>query len=332
MRFSWSLLPVLAGFFLATVGYTVEYHPSSLLLLDDYFTHHVFIAEKSTHKLHLYKNKKGIPHLEHTWPMATGKKAGDKLFQGDHRTPEGIYHFHEFIPHEILMQRYGNEGKKYGAGAFVMNYPNPIDRQSKKTGHGIWVHSTNEETRIEKGLDSRGCIVIANKDLKDFSRYLELHRTPLVVVQDVHYLTESVWLKQQGQIRNLINSWLESWKKEDFPTYIQFYHPKKFYDLHRGSIRSFAAYKKNLFSSSGTPHIEISHLNIMMAGNYVVVTFRQHYRSNRIDDTGHKRLYLEKDDYYNWKIVAEVWSRKGVGPLDVSFSPSLRFFKDKDEK
>lgn len=330
-RFFWSLIPVLTGFFLAGTGRTA-YYPASVLLLDDYFTHHVFVAEKSTHKLHLYKNKKGIPHLEHTWQMATGKKAGDKLYQGDHRTPEGIYHFYQFIPHETLMQRYGKEGRRYGAGAFAMNYPNPVDRRKRKTGNGIWVHSTNEETRIEKGLDSRGCIVISNNDLKEFSLYMELHRTPIVVVQNILYLTESIWSKQQKEIRDFITSWLEAWKKEDLEGYIRHYHPKKFYDSHRGRIKSFSTYKKNLFSSSGTPHIEISHLNIMTADDYSVATFRQNYRSNRIDDTGHKRLYLQKDDYYNWKIVAEVWSSKGVGPVEISFRPSVRFLKNEDEK
>ncbi len=48
-----------------------------------------------------------------------------------------------------------------------MNYPNPIDQRLKKTGGGIWLHSTNDETRIEKGLDSRGCVVAANNDLKE---------------------------------------------------------------------------------------------------------------------------------------------------------------------
>ena len=152
-----------------------DYRPSSLLLLDDYFSHHIIIAEKSTHTLHLYRNDKGTPvHLK-SYKMATGKKPGDKIFQGDHRTPEGIYFITDFIPRQELLDRYGKEGEIYGVGAFVTNYPNPIDHLEKKTGSGIWLHSTNDETRIEKGLDSRGCVVTANQHLIDISSY---HRTP----------------------------------------------------------------------------------------------------------------------------------------------------------
>ena len=75
-----------------------EFYPDALLQLDNYFSHHILVAVKSTHKLHLYKNDDGYPKLLKTYQMATGKKSGDKLFQGDHRTPEGIYYFTDFIP------------------------------------------------------------------------------------------------------------------------------------------------------------------------------------------------------------------------------------------
>ena len=65
--------------------------PEALMYLDDFFSHHILIAEKSTHQLHLFKNKGSYPEHIKTYQMATGKKAGDKLFQGDHKTPEGIY-------------------------------------------------------------------------------------------------------------------------------------------------------------------------------------------------------------------------------------------------
>ena len=125
------------------------------MYLDDFFSHHILIAEKSTHQLHLFRNKGSYPEHIKTYQMATGKKAGNKFFQGDHKTPEGVYQFTNFLTHEDLIKRHGKAGEIYGVGAFVMNYPNPIDQRLQKTGGGIWLHSTNDETRIEKGLDSR---------------------------------------------------------------------------------------------------------------------------------------------------------------------------------
>ena len=101
-----------------------------------------------------------------------------------------------------------------------MDYPNPIDLQLKKTGSGIWLHSTNEETRIEKGLDSRGCLVIANKDLKDVSHYLELNRSSVVVVHNLAFLEKKAWEAKRNEIKNIINSWLTAWKEENIKQYI----------------------------------------------------------------------------------------------------------------
>ena len=317
---------------LANFGYAEEYYPDALLQLDGYFSHHVLVAVKSTHKLHLYKNDNGNPKLVKSYQMATGKKAGDKLFQGDHRTPEGIYYFIDFIPHQELIQRHGKAGEIYGVGAFVMDFPNPIDRQLKKTGGGIWLHSTNEETRIEKGLDSRGCLVIANKDLKDVSHYLELNRSSVVVVHDLSYLKKSAWKAKKQKIKTLIDSWLTSWKKEQFKQYIDHYHPTKFLDPNRGRYKSFYNYKNAVFKRPGAPSINISNLNIMVSKHYAVGTFRQHYKAQTINDTGHKKIYLKKDAYYNWKIVAEIWSKVGLGTNQVAFKPSMRFFNEEEQK
>ena len=49
---------------------------------------------------------------------------------------------------------------------------------------GIWLHSTNDETRIDKGLDSRGCVVAANNDLKEIAQFVELDKTNIVIVHD----------------------------------------------------------------------------------------------------------------------------------------------------
>ena len=73
-----------------------------------------------------------------------------------------------------------------------MNYPNIIDKRSGKTGGGIWLHSTNDETRIEKGLDSRGCIVTTNKELIEISNFIELNKTPIIVVENINFYSLNV--------------------------------------------------------------------------------------------------------------------------------------------
>tara|TARA_R110000868_G_scaffold226115_13_gene478653 strand:- start:3872 stop:4999 length:1128 start_codon:yes stop_codon:yes gene_type:complete len=306
--------------------------PAPLLQLDDKFSHHVLVAEKSTHQLHLFQNDNGRPKLVKTVQMATGKKAGDKIFQGDHRTPEGVYQMTEFLTHEDLIKRHGKAGEIYGVGAFVMNYPNPMDEVEGKTGGGIWIHSTNDETRIDKGLDSRGCVVTANVDLIELAKYIELNRTSVVVVHNLNYLKSEAWESERTNIKKTVSDWAQAWQDEDINTYLQQYDKKLFTDKSRGNYNSFAQYKKAVFSAPGKPQVTLTNLSIMMANGYAVATFVQDYKATNLADIGKKLLYLKKNEYYEWKIVSEVWTKNGIEPSEeelnkVAFQPSMRFFK-----
>lgn len=303
--------------------------PAPLLMMDNFFAHHVLVAEKSTHALHLFKNVDGKPELVRTYQIATGKKAGDKETEGDFRTPEGIYNFVDFLTNKQLLAQSGPQAAIYGAGAFVTDYPNVIDKNIlKKTGSGIWLHSTNDETRIDKGLDSRGCVVTANNELMDVSKYLELNKTPIVIVQDLLYLNEKTYTTQREELKKLVENWLEAWKKKDIEAYASYYHPFEFSDS-KGKFAAYKAYKKAVFSNPGMPQIVLDHISILKSKNYAVITFTQTYQSNTINDTGRKLLYLRQDENYNWKIVSEVFTKNGLENIDkVAFEPSLRFFKE----
>ena len=223
------------------------HYPAPLLSLDGRYTHHVLVAEKSTHLLYLYKNKSGIPELIKTYQMVTGKKTGDKLNEGDLKTPEGIYQFIDFMTHKELMTKSGPTGIIYGAGAFVMNYPNPYDDKMGKGGSGIWLHSTNDEARLDRGLDSRGCVVTANNDLIDLSKYIELHKTPIVVVQDLFFLSEKSFNVKKTEIEKMINGWLAAWRSKNIEEYMSYYHPTDFTDI-RGNFNKYRTYKAAVFS------------------------------------------------------------------------------------
>ncbi|MDD0853501.1 L,D-transpeptidase family protein [Halobacteriovorax sp. GB3] len=310
-----------------------QFLPENILQTDAFFNHHIIVAEKSSHKLYLFSNQNGLPKLIETYQVATGKKAGDKFFQGDHRTPEGIYHFTEFLPHQELLKRHGKAGEIYGVGAFVMNYPNPIDRREGKTGGGIWLHSTNDETRIEKGLDSRGCIVAHNGNLINISKYIELNRTNVIVVHNLRYLPRESWLQEREKISSTVSDWVDAWTNEDFNRYISHYSKKEFFDKNRGGYANYRQYKRAVFANPGKPSISLENVSITKSRDYAVVTFKQVYNSSNINDIGKKLLYLKKNEYYQWKIVSEVWTKHGIENPEsetVAFQPKMRFFETTD--
>ncbi len=315
-----------------TASETENHLPAQILQMENFYTHHVLIVEKSTHNLYLYENNNSYPKLVKTFQIVTGKKPGNKTSSGDFRTPEGVYYFTDFLSHNELLKRIGKEGEIYGAGAFVMNYPNPFDHQEKKGGGGIWLHSTNDETRIDKGLDSRGCVVTANNDLKEISQYLELDKMNIIIVQDVHFLREETWKAAREGIQKTLDGWAGAWRKKDFQHYLSFYDPKDFRDPVRGNYPSFKRYKQAVFSNPGHPEIDLYDVSMVQGDSYAVVTFTQKYKSNTINDTGKKLLYMRKDDGYEWKIIAEIWAKLPSGANNLAdrrpYTPTPRFFKN----
>jgi murein L,D-transpeptidase YafK len=294
--------------------------------MDKKFAHHVIVVEKSTHKLHLYENSETAPKLLKTYSTATGKHKGDKLNEGDHKTPEGIYTIYDFYSKEDLLKKHGKYAEIYGSGAFPMDYPNFIDSRAGKTGGGIWLHSTDDDNRVSKGLDSRGCVVLQNLDLKDISQFIELNHTPIIVTQDIFYLSKSTWERNRKDISDAVSKWSQAWQEKDFESYIQSYDPKNFYDKSRGSYNDYKTYKKAVFSRPDKPMIKLDFISILATDQYAVVHLQQDYQSEVINDTGKKTLYLKKDANYDWKIVGELWSKTESN--HIAFTPSKRFFRE----
>lgn len=319
---SWILLITFVGI----VSAEENFLPSNILMMDNKFAHHVLLVEKATHKLHLYENSNTVPKLIKTFNTATGKLKGDKTNSGDHKTPEGIYTIYEFLSKQELLRRHGKYAEIYGSGAFPMDYPNFIDQREGKGGGGIWLHSTDDDNRISKGLDSRGCVVVQNQDLKDISQFIELNHTPIIVVQDVMFLSKATWERNRKDINDAVQKWAKAWQSKDFDAYINSYSQKEFHDKKHGNYNGYKAYKRAVFSRPDTPQIKLDFISIFSTEKYAVVHLQQDYRSAVINDIGKKTLYLKKDSNYDWKIVGEVWSPTEHETL--AFTPSKRFFKE----
>ncbi len=327
IKLKFSSITLLSLFFILKVS-ADDTLPSFAYQLDNFFAHHLLVAEKSTHQLHLFENRGGKPSLVKSYLMATGKYTGNKSSQGDLKTPEGLYKISDFFSAEKLLNKYGNEGKIYGAGAFVLNYPNQYDQVFGKTGSGIWLHSTDDDSRVAKGLDSKGCVVIQNSDIKDVSQYIEIDITPFIIVQDLTLLPQKNWEINKNSILETMNKWKTAWLNKQIEDYTSFYDAKLFKDPVRGNYTQFKNYKKSIFSLPGTPKIEFSNINVLSFKDYTIINFVQSYKSNTIDDTGKKTLYLKQDENYNWKIISEVFEKIGQRPNnEMAFTPQMRYFK-----
>jgi murein L,D-transpeptidase YafK len=120
------------------------------------------VVEKAERKLHLVKG--GEPFR--TFEIALGiRPSGDKEYEGDFKTPEGIYWLDTRNPHSEFFL------------SIHVSYPNNDDvRQARskglQPGGAIMIHGQpNEPTRSEAYYRTQdwtnGCIAVSNSDMID---------------------------------------------------------------------------------------------------------------------------------------------------------------------
>ena len=131
------------------------------------------IACKRDRTLYVYKRDGKTWDRTAAFPMAIGRRAGDKGDAGDLRTPEGRFWITGMLSGEA-------KGKMYGPLVFTLNYPRPGDAAEGKTGQGIWIHG------VEAGklpTWTHGCLSLANEDIMALSAYADVG-IPVVILPD----------------------------------------------------------------------------------------------------------------------------------------------------
>lgn len=117
------------------------------------------LVVKSERKMYLLKDGKTIK----TFPVALGPNpVGQKEYEGDGRTPEGIY--------TLDWQRW--ETSVFHS--FHISYPNKIDSARAKAkgltpGSNIMVHGTSKGLKKKKDW-TNGCVALSNADMTEFRK------------------------------------------------------------------------------------------------------------------------------------------------------------------
>lgn len=265
--------------------------PSYLIGLWD----HAILVEKSTQKLYLYDKDYKLVKIFH---VTTGQNQGDKKWEGDRKTPEGIYFFTRVKEQRELLP-------KYGVMALPINYPNFIDTAMRKKGSGIWFHATDDPERPIRPFDSKGCVVTANEDILELADYIKLQTTPMVIVDKMEYAPAENIADTRKEVEDLIEKWRSGWQNKDIEAYMDVY--SKDFESNGMDFQRWKRYKEGLNRQYGSIRVSLSDIKILRHKNHIVAAFTQHYQNNQLDSVGIKRLYLAKGKS-GWKIIGEEWS------------------------
>ncbi len=265
---------------------------------------YAIVVSKKRQNFKIITNKNGVIQQTYTQSCITGKRPGDKLKEGDKRTPSGIYFPMGFIPSNKLSDIYGH-------GAFPLNYPNIIDRMIfHKTGDGIWLHATNDDNRPP--FSSNGCVVVKNNVFDNISKYISVKDTPVVIVNDYSFTSKDNLQKTKKEIVQFFYSWIKAWenstKPQSLKKYFSFYSDNMISVY--GNKKAFIKHKKAVSKRKKWIKIYVNDIyiakdgRVLNFGNIYSVSFSMEYKSNNYNWKGKKVIYIIKEEG-KWKILAE---------------------------
>jgi L,D-transpeptidase YnhG len=191
---------------------------------------HAIAIDASRSRLYLFENlasrsESALPaastelRLVADFYISVGQLGIEKQHEGDRKTPLGIY----FITSKLDPNKLPD---LYGTGALPINYPNALDQQRGKTGHGIWLHGTPSHQFVRAPEASDGCIVLANPDLEHLIAKVQTRTTPVVIAAELEWVQPTVLQTERQNFEAVLNAWLEAKNKG------QLYKLRLFYANH----------------------------------------------------------------------------------------------------
>ncbi|MDQ7055484.1 MAG: L,D-transpeptidase family protein [Persephonella sp.] len=234
-------------FILLFKAYSQEYVYGNVLQLPSHM--YAVVVSKSYQKMLVVQMEDGYPVVVNQFLAVTGVRFGDKEKQGDMRTPSGVYFPVEFKPDRLLPSY-------YGAGAYVLNYPNAFDRfVIKRDGDGIWIHGSKEEKPLF--FSSKGCVILNNSSFKKLFSYIKVGKTPVIIQERFVKLSIDEFLALKKKINSFVDRYLQaviSVYKGDTTSLLDLYSQN--FSSEEGTVYDIMkSYKKLFFSYGETPFV-----------------------------------------------------------------------------
>ena len=263
---------------------------------------YLVIAEKEQKTLRLFQYADNRFILVKSYPCIVGANGFDKKKEGDLATPIGNYFILRYIPGASLPER-------YGYGAFVLNYPNLLDRKVRKDGTGIWLHGHTPGKSLgdPELLNTKGCIAVSNDVLKELTGFLKTSGTPVVVVNRLQLTKVSTQRKLSEELSTFMKDWSKAWESAKIEVFMSHYS-NDFTSADGMNYQAFKRQKEKVNSGKKFIRVQIENPAILLAqeenGQIAVFRFTQRYRSNNFDNNSRKLFYLKKGQA-GWQIIGE---------------------------
>lgn len=259
-------------------------------------TRHAIAVDASRSRLYLFENGPTGLRLIADHYASIGKLGPEKSFEGDQRTPLGVYYITSRLNPSQLTDF-------YGAGALPLNYPNEYDRRLGRTGSGIWLHGVPSDSYARSPESTDGCVALANPELQSILDQVQPRTTPVVIARSLQWVTPTKVEPQRRSLQNMIEGWRVARASGDIGRVMSFYSPQ-FSSGNKDFTRWRQSVERDVSESRGKA-IELKDLAILGwqdKGDILVVTFGEVAEGQRTGSV--KRQYWGKEGGL-WKIFYE---------------------------
>lgn len=243
----------------------------------------ILTCNKEKSILSLYKqNENNQFKFQKNYDAFTGKERGDKVKEGDLKTPDGIYD---------ITKKISKLDSFYGPLAFVTSYPNAYDTYKGKNGSGIWIHGL--PTQQERDEFTKGCIAINNSQIECLDKRIDIDKT-LVIISESE-IQKEITKEKLASILTQLYQWRFNWIYDDINGYLAFYSP----DFVRNdgmNFEDFKKYKTRVFAKDEKKTIILTNINILPypnLENIYQITFKEFYESESFKFIGNKTLMVK---------------------------------------
>jgi len=246
----------------------------------------ILTCNKENSTLCVYvKDTNNSYRLKKEYSAYTGKNRGNKLKEGDLKTPIGIYN---------LTKKISKVDPFYGPLAFVTSYPNSYDKYLGKDGHGIWIHGL--PLHQERDTFTKGCIAIQNDSIECLNKNLDITKTLLLINPDK--VKKDISKKKLSTLLSQLYKWRYTWLYNDIEGYLDFY-AQDFVRLDGMKYQTFVNYKKRIFKKQEKKKIIFTNINVIPypgTSNLYKISFTEFYKSKSFEFSGDKVLMAKLID------------------------------------
>ncbi|OYU42893.1 MAG: hypothetical protein CFE44_21425 [Burkholderiales bacterium PBB4] len=269
--------------------------PSQFLALSQK-SKHAIAVDASRSRLYLFENGGSGLKLIADYYISVGKAGIAKAAEGDQRTPLGVYYVNSNLDPKTLKDF-------YGSGALPINYPNVLDTKRGYTGSGIWLHGTPPKQFARAPQATDGCVVLANPDLERIIRTVEVRSTPVVIAQQLQWISPQAAQAESKPFENVLMAWRSAKTSGNLQQALNYY-TSDFNSNGKNLDQWSQRLKSEMEQTAGRP-VQIKDLSLLRwndSAETMVVTFGEVTDGTRAGTT--KRQYWIRQDK-QWKIFFE---------------------------